>query len=122
MLYTSLSTFGANTVTIDETTSARFLRELKATPNKAIGNLLISDSAKKRKVSDNLAAADAKKSKTEDTANAADGEKTTADLEAEFAQLVREDKIAKLQQQINRQKESDKKALGGIGSVADTGR
>jgi len=106
-----------NTFTTDATTSADFLREIEATPNKAIGNLLLSDSAtKKRKAAEDLAAAKAKKIKGSardgDAAAAVDSEATMTEAEIQYQidQLDREDKMAKFQEKLRMGKEAAKKA------------
>jgi len=87
-----------NTFAIDKTTSARFLPEIKLTPNKAIGNLLLSDSAiKKRKAAEDFTAAEAKKTKTAAEGSKAPAtENTMSTIEEETEQLERNDKLAKL--------------------------
>lgn len=126
---TCYTTFPCSTlmIIIDESSSARFLRQVKATPNKAIGNLLLSD--KKRKPDEDLTSADAKKVngavQAGDAAAAAVDDETTmtdADIQAQIDQLERQNKLAKLQAELSMRKEATKKAQGGMASVGDVGR
>ena len=118
--------FSANDVTIDESSSARFLRQVKATPNKAIGNLFLSD--KKRKPDEDLTSADAKKingaTQTGDATAAVVSETTMtdADIQYQIDQLERQDKLAKLQAELCMRKEAAKKAQSGMASVGEVGR
>ena len=87
-----------NNFAIDESTSARFLREIKLIPNKAIGDLLLYDSAtKKRNAAEDLAAAGAKKTKTAaDAPEAPAVENMMSTIEEEIKQLERDNKLAML--------------------------